>query len=166
MANNLVSYKKGEGEALWVVGDLFEVKLPSDDCDGAMTILEVTAPPGPSVLVPEHTHPGDETVYVLEGSVRWHFGDKFVDLPAGSLLHIPMGTSEWAENVTKTPVRALIIYTGAAAGTEKFLREAGEPAKSRTVPPPSKTDLQRMNSIGKKYGVHVKVPSAEAEQQP
>ena len=34
----------GEGESVWLVGDLIEVKLASEDTGGAYSMVEVTSP--------------------------------------------------------------------------------------------------------------------------
>jgi quercetin dioxygenase-like cupin family protein len=44
----------GQGEALWAMGSLFELKLGSEETDGALTAMEVTQPPG--IATPLHVH--------------------------------------------------------------------------------------------------------------
>src|SRR5579864_8448643 len=54
----------GEGEALWFLGGLYEIRVSSDDSAGAVSIVEFTLPEnaGP----PPHVHDCDEILYVLE----------------------------------------------------------------------------------------------------
>ncbi len=81
----------GEGESAWLVGDLIEVKLASEDTGGAYSMVEETSPPqgGP----PPHIHHNvDEALYVLEGEVEVLLGDRITRARAGSLAYVPKGT--------------------------------------------------------------------------
>ena len=54
----------------------------------------------PGVSFPKHTHPGEEIIYVLEGT--WEYtveGKPPVTLKAGEVLFIPAGTIHSAKNV-------------------------------------------------------------------
>src|SRR5947207_2252874 len=47
----------------------------------------------PGVLAPNHSHPGEEIVYVIEGSLEYRLeGKPPVTLKAGEVLFIPAGT--------------------------------------------------------------------------
>lgn len=49
---------EAKGDAYWVLGGLYEVLAPSEDTEGAVTVMQMTIPvnAGP----PPHTHPGWE----------------------------------------------------------------------------------------------------------
>ena len=54
----------------------------------------------PGVSSAEHRHPGEEIVYVLEGTLRYRIEGKTpVTLRAGEVLFIPAGALHAAENV-------------------------------------------------------------------
>lgn len=54
----------------------------------------------PGVAFPKHTHPGEEIIYVLEGSLEYQVeGKPPVTLKAGDVLFIPAGTIHAAKNV-------------------------------------------------------------------
>jgi quercetin dioxygenase-like cupin family protein len=54
----------------------------------------------PGVSFPKHTHPGDEIIYVLEGSLEYQVeGKPPVTLKRGDVLFIPAGTIHSAKNV-------------------------------------------------------------------
>lgn len=54
----------------------------------------------PGVAFGEHWHPGEEIVYVLEGSLEYRVeGKPPVTLEAGEVLFIPAGTIHAAKNV-------------------------------------------------------------------
>lgn len=54
----------------------------------------------PGVAFGRHRHPGEEIVYVLEGSLEYQLEDQPpVTLKAGDVLSIPAGTIHTAKNV-------------------------------------------------------------------
>jgi quercetin dioxygenase-like cupin family protein len=54
----------------------------------------------PGYVSPKHTHPGEEIVYVIEGTLEYQVeGKPAVTLKAGEVLFIPPGTIHAAKNV-------------------------------------------------------------------
>jgi quercetin dioxygenase-like cupin family protein len=149
-----VARTDGHAQAFWMLGGLYEVLVSSDESGGAMTMMRMTLPAG--MGPPPHTHPGIETVYVLSGAIRYHIGDKTIEGRAGSSFLIPADTLEWFEPTETTQV--LVDYL--PGGIEKFFAEAGEPARSLTVPPPptSPPDIDRLSAIGARYGMRMERP--------
>ena len=77
------------------------------------TIVELA----PGTTAPRHTHPGEEVIYVLEGT--WEYtleGKPPVTLKAGEVLFIPAGTIHSAKNVG----------TGRAAELATYIVEKGK----------------------------------------
>lgn len=65
----------------------------------------------PGVAVPRHSHPGEEIIYVLEGSLEYDVdGKPPVTLNAGDVLFIPTGTIHAAKNVGSVPGVELATY--------------------------------------------------------
>jgi quercetin dioxygenase-like cupin family protein len=72
----------------------------------------------PGVAFGRHTHPGEEIVYVLEGSLEYEVdGKPPVTLKAGDVLFIPAGTIHSAKNVGN----------GNGAELATYLVEKGKP---------------------------------------
>ena len=67
MADQTVVRARDEGDAIWMLGGRYDVKVAGDETDGAMTVVEMWTPAG--MGPPPHTHPGAESVYVLEGKI-------------------------------------------------------------------------------------------------
>jgi quercetin dioxygenase-like cupin family protein len=155
MAGESVVCKPGEGKAFWMLGGLYEVKAASAETGGALTAMEMTMPAG--MGPPPHTHPGTESVYVLEGTLRYHIGDETVEAGPGSFFHISEGVLENFEPTSD--VRVLVIYT--PGGIDEFFAEAGEPAERREVPPaPTEPpDIERLVAIAQKYGMEMRPPA-------
>jgi len=154
VVDKTVVRKQGEGQARWMLGGLYEVKVTSEESGGAATIMEFTLPAGGGP--PPHVHDQDEILHVLEGTVRLHIGDKTIEAGPGSMAFIPRGTLERFEPVTKA--RLMTVYM--PGGIDRFFMEASEPAQRREIPPPltAPPDFARLASIGAKYGLELREP--------
>jgi quercetin dioxygenase-like cupin family protein len=65
----------------------------------------------PGALAPKHRHPGEEIIYVLEGSLEYEVeGKPPVTLKAGDVLFIPAGTIHAARNVGSGNAAELATY--------------------------------------------------------
>jgi quercetin dioxygenase-like cupin family protein len=73
--------------------------------------IQVRVEIAPGVAFPKHTHPGEEIIYVLEGSLEYEVeGKPPVTLKAGDVLFIPAGTIHAAKNVGSTNAAELATY--------------------------------------------------------
>jgi quercetin dioxygenase-like cupin family protein len=156
MAGRTVVRKRDEGQAVWMLGGRYEVKVSAEETDGAMTVMEFWMPAG--MGPPPHTHPGAESVYVLEGRLRYHIDGLQIDAGPGTFFHIPAGTLEFFEPTEE--LRVLVTYT--PGGIEKFFAEAGEPATGPGLPraPEGPPDLERLAGIASRYGMDIQLPAA------
>ena len=68
----------------------------------------VTFAPGASF--PRHKHPGEEIIYVTQGTIEYEVGGKLVTVKAGEVLFIPNGTIHAARNAGKGPAAELATY--------------------------------------------------------
>ena len=74
-------------------------------------VIQVRVEFAPGVAFGRHTHPGEEIVYVLEGSLEYEVAGKPpVTLRAGDVLFIPARTIHAARNVGRTPGAELATY--------------------------------------------------------
>lgn len=65
----------------------------------------------PGVAFPRHTHPGEEIIYVLAGSLEYDVeGRPPVTLRAGDVLFVPAGTVHAAKNVGSDTASELATY--------------------------------------------------------
>ena len=63
-------------------------------------VVQVRVELAPGVSFPKHSHPGEEIIYVLGGSLEYQVEGKApVTLKAGDVLFIPAGTIHAAKNV-------------------------------------------------------------------
>lgn len=149
----IVIRKRGEGKALWALNGLYELKLTSDDTDGALTVGELTVPAGSGP--PPHIHTGAEAVYVLEGRLRYQIGDETVEGGPGDFFYLPEGT--WENFDPTETVRLLVFWM--QPGMSEFFEEVGEPAEKRELPPQSEPDIERIVAVGQKYGMEMRPPA-------
>lgn len=75
-----------------VVGEKITV-LASGDQTGGYEVFLQDGPPdtGP----PPHSHPWDETFYVIKGDVQFSIGAEAQIAIPGTLVHLPAGTVHW-----------------------------------------------------------------------
>jgi quercetin dioxygenase-like cupin family protein len=74
-------------------------------------IIQVLVSFGPGVTAPRHSHPGEETVYVVEGALEYQLeGRPPVTLKAGNTLFIPSGTIHAVKNVGTGNASELATY--------------------------------------------------------
>src|SRR5215471_19193029 len=55
-------------------------------------VIQVRVDFDPGYLAPMHTHPGEEIIYVLEGTLEYDIGGKVARVKAGDVLFVPAGT--------------------------------------------------------------------------
>ena len=144
MTRKAVVVRRGESEALSVTGA--EVRLL---CEGEMTgqawsVSECTAPEnsGP----PPHQHAWDEGYYILEGKIRFTFGDQQTVAGPGDFVYVPANTVHAFQGASPEPARMLFFDAPAHAGG--FFREV---AKEVTDFP---RDAYKMGEIGERHGIH------------
>jgi quercetin dioxygenase-like cupin family protein len=65
----------------------------------------------PGMIVPNHRHPGEEIVYVLQGSMEYRLqGQPPVTLKAGDVLFVPKGVVHSVKNVGSDNASELSTY--------------------------------------------------------
>jgi quercetin dioxygenase-like cupin family protein len=63
-------------------------------------VVQVRVDFEPEYVSPKHTHPGEEIIYVLEGTLEYHVeGKPPATYKAGDVLLVPAGAIHWVKNV-------------------------------------------------------------------
>jgi len=74
-------------------------------------VIQVRVDLKPGVTFPMHSHPGEEIIYVLEGTWEYEVEDKgAMTLKAGDVLFIPVGVNHGAKNVGSGKGSELATY--------------------------------------------------------
>jgi quercetin dioxygenase-like cupin family protein len=142
-------------EPLWFLGTLVRPKLSGADSGGRFALWEVVLPRG--AAPPLHTHPQDETAYLLEGRVAVWTGDPGETEPttceAGAAIFVP-GNAPHTFRVDSDTARMLFLST--PAGIEEFVHALAEPAGWPWLQPPPdgpRVSRERMEAAEREHGV-------------
>jgi quercetin dioxygenase-like cupin family protein len=74
-------------------------------------VIQVRVELAPGVAFGKHWHPGEEIIYMIEGSLQYQIEDKPpVTLKAGEVLFVPARTVHAARNVGNVPGAELATY--------------------------------------------------------
>ena len=148
----------GEGETTSLFGDTYVVKAAGDDTGGALAVIEAGLAPR-SGGTPLHVNTlEDENYYVVEGTLTFRLGDRTLEAPAGTLVHIPKGVVHTHWNATDAPVK--LLGFPAPSGFETFFADLAELMASM---PPGPPDMSRMGEVYEKYGLRVVGPPPSSE---
>lgn len=152
----------GSSETLWFLGTLARVKLDGRQTGGRFALWEGVLPHGASP--PLHSHPQDETFYLLEGEMTAWLVDS-VDVPeswaqthaqrctVGDVVFAPGGTPH-TFRVESDTARVLLIST--PAGIEEMVRGLAEPARWPWLQPPPdgpRVPAERIAEVERATGV-------------
>jgi quercetin dioxygenase-like cupin family protein len=64
----------------------------------------------PGASFPRHSHPGEEIIYVTQGTIEYEVAGKPVTVKAGEVLFIPNGVVHAAKAVGEGPAAELATY--------------------------------------------------------
>lgn len=131
-----------EGESFKMLTHTFTTKLSSEATNGACVMYEVTDTVGNGA--PLHTHPWDETFYILEGELEIQVGNRTSKAVAGDRLFVPANVAHGFKICSPT-VRFLAMMAPALA--EAFYREVSERVGSLPQ------DMPVLQEIGMKHGL-------------
>jgi quercetin dioxygenase-like cupin family protein len=149
-------------EPLWFLGTLQRIKLEGSQSDGRLGVWEGLMPRG--AAPPLHSHPQDESLYVLEGELTaWLVPAELVDgdwaascssrLGVGSLLYAPGGVPHTFRVESDT---ARLLFLSTPAGVEEYVKALSEPARWPWLQPPPdgpRVPAERMREVEERLGM-------------
>ncbi len=149
------------GDAVWFLGTFTRVKLDGGQTGGRFSLIEILFPRGASP--PLHSHPQDETFYVLEGELTaWLVDPAAVDsdwaatgrtCTTGAAVFAPAGTPHTFRVESET---ARVLAVSTPAGIEEFARALAEPAQWPWLPAPAegpRVPAERMAEVEREHGM-------------
>jgi quercetin dioxygenase-like cupin family protein len=152
-----------ESERLWFLGTLARMKLEGEQTGGRFALWEGVLPHG--AAPPLHSHPQDETFYVLEGDVTvWLVEPELAGEESwvttrgrrcgpGAVAFAPAGAPH-TFRVESDTARMLFIST--PAGIEDYVRALGEPARWPWLQPPPegpRVPPERIAEVEERLGI-------------
>ena len=115
------------GTPVTLAGEPSDCKVSAQDTSGALCVFELSGHVG----WPKHAHhEQDEWLYVVEGEVECHVGERRYRLHSGESVFVPRKAPHVWSTVAGTSARVLNVYQPAGR-VEQFLRTVG----SYTNPP-------------------------------
>ena len=75
-----------------------------------LEVIQVRVDFEPGYVAPMHTHPGEEIIYVIEGTLEYEIGGKKSRVKAGDVLFVPAATPHTAKNIGSDNGAELATY--------------------------------------------------------
>jgi quercetin dioxygenase-like cupin family protein len=157
----------GGGEALWFLGTLARMKLDGHQTGGRFALWEGVLPLG--AAPPLHSHPQDETFYVLEGEITgWlvepELAEDESDPPewlstrgrrfgVGAVIFAPAGVPHTFRIESDT---ARMLFISTPGGIDDYVRALSEPAQWPWLQPPPdgpRVPVERIAEVENELGV-------------
>ena len=73
-------------------------------------VIQVRVDFDPGYVAPMHTHPGEEIIYVIEGTLEYEIGGKKSTVKAGDVLFVAAGTPHTVTNIGSDNGAELATY--------------------------------------------------------
>jgi len=133
----------GEGEKYWFLGGGIWTWKTHPGVDGELSIVVVDMDEGK--MTPLHTHPIAESLWVLDGRIRYHIDGREHLLEAGDFVLVPANVPH-AFRVTSAKSKVLSIQASNAC--HAFYLGASEPLEGSN----RETDFDRIAESGRVNG--------------
>ena len=148
MPNPFVVKRQDSSSPLNVVGENITVLASGAQTGSYEIFLQV----GPENSGPQpHNHPWDESFYVLKGEIVFGFGDDETIATAGTLVHLPAGTTHWFR--FGKGGGEMISMTSREGASRMFTDMDREIA-------PDNPDFGKLVEIGRRHGLAVASPKS------
>ncbi|MEO5858535.1 MAG: cupin domain-containing protein, partial [Pyrinomonadaceae bacterium] len=73
-------------------------------------VIQVRVDLAPGAAFPKHSHPGEEVIYVIDGTFEYEIDGKIAKAKAGEVLFVPAGAIHSAKNVGTDNAAELATY--------------------------------------------------------
>ena len=156
-----------DSEDLWFLGTLARMKLDGQQTGGRFALWEGVLPHG--AAPPLHSHPQDETFYVIEGEVTaWLVEPELAEDQATSPAWVKTrgrrcgpGAAVFASAGSPHTFRvesdtARMLFLSTPGGIEDYVRALGEPAMWPWLQPPAdgpRVPVERIAAVERELGV-------------
>jgi quercetin dioxygenase-like cupin family protein len=128
-----------------IVGEHVTV-LASGEATGGYEVFLQRGPEGSGP--PPHSHPWDESFYVVKGQIDFGIGAESMTASPGTLVHLPAGTVHWFR--FGKGAAEMISMTSRLGASKMFADFAREIA-------PVDPDLAKLAEVGARHGLKVSV---------
>jgi len=129
--------------ALDIVGEHVTVLASGEATEGYEVFFQ-RGPEGSGP--PPHSHPWDESFYVVKGEIDFGIGDESMTASPGTLVHLPAGTVHWFRFCKDGG--EMISMTSRLGASRMFADMAREVA-------PVNPDLEKLTEVGARHGLRL-----------
>jgi quercetin dioxygenase-like cupin family protein len=136
---------KDYAPALDIVGEHVTV-LASGEATESYEVFHQRGPEGSGP--PPHSHPWDESFFVVDGEIDFGIGDESQTALPGTLVHLPAGTVHWFR--FGRGGGEMVSITSRLGASKMFTAIAREVA-------PVNPDLEKLAEVGGRHGLKVAV---------
>lgn len=144
VAHAPVVRRAGEGDKRWFFGGgEWTWKVGSAESGGGLSVVEIAMDQGK--CTPLHSHPIDESLWLLEGALTYHIDGENTDVNVGDFVMVPAEVPH-AFMVVSEHARILTIQT--SCDCEAFYLGASEPLEGSA----RETDFGRIAQSGAANG--------------
>jgi quercetin dioxygenase-like cupin family protein len=144
-AQSFVVTPKDYAPALNIVGEHVTVLASGEATEGYEVFLQ-RGPEGSGP--PPHSHPWDESFFVIKGQIEFGIGSERKTASPGTLVHLPAGTVHWFRFCKGGG--EMVSITSRLGASKMFTDLAREVA-------PVNPDLGKLAEVGGRYGLKVAV---------
>jgi quercetin dioxygenase-like cupin family protein len=153
----VIGIDSGKGQAYLIGPELVTFKVTGAETEGRDLVVEISTPPGGGP--PLHTHPAEESWYVIEGEFEFptiRDGERVtIRASAGSVVYVPGGAPHTYHNVGANYGKLLAVLSPAAE-MEGFFKEVGIAVEDAAhLPEPAPFDMEKLLAISEKYHQHM-----------
>jgi quercetin dioxygenase-like cupin family protein len=120
-------------------------------------VLKSVVPPG--VVVPVHTHPDREVLFILNGRLDALIGDMWQTCGPGCTVDVAGEVRHAFKNVSGAPVSLLLITT---TNMGRFFKDIGRPSTVEARRPPSPYEIEAFVATAQRYGYWLGSPEDNA----
>jgi len=100
---------------------------------------------------PPHTHPWDESFFVIKGQIDFGIGPESTTASPGTLVHLPAGTVHWFRF---GPGGGEMVSMTSRLGASKMFADIAREVE------PANPDLEKLAEVGGRHGLKVPGPQA------
>lgn len=149
--SDVIVSRAGEGDAYWLAGDTYTVRFAGEHADDKLAVVHFDIPPGGGPI--PHVHGRDfESFFIIDGEVELYADGAIVTGHVNDVAVLPINIPHCFKNRTDT--RAQMIAVVAPAGFDRFIAEAGVPARpGESAPPVNDDEKKRLIATAPKYGI-------------
>ena len=144
-------------------GVIVEFLVAPEEIQDAICLIRGTMPPG--IIVPLHSHPEPEVIFVLEGSLEVFRanqgnGNGWTTASAGEVVAIPGDVRHALRNTSSRPAITVLVTK---SDLYKFFREVAKPVDPNRRPAPPTPDVVReLFAVSARYGFWMGSPEENA----